>query len=54
MSGNSSDELVKMKFLLTCLDRYLFSVVISNRYLPRSSKENVLSITINGNVTMSR
>ena len=45
-----SDEVVKMEFL----DRYLFSVVIENRYLPRGSKENVLSITITQNVTMSR
>ena len=33
---------------------YLFSVLSGNRYLPRCSKENVLSITITGNVTMSR
>ena len=38
-----SDEVVKMKFLvhLLCLDRYLFSMVSSNRYLPRCNKENV-------------
>ena len=27
------DEVVKMKFLLLCLDRYLFNVVNGNRYL---------------------
>ena len=48
-----SDEVVKMNFLLLCLNRYSFSVVSANRYLPRSSKENVLSTTITGNVTMS-
>ena len=34
----------------------MFSVVSGNRYLPRGSKENILSITITGNVTtcMSR
>ena len=33
---------------------YLFSVVHGNRYLPRDSKENVLSITITitGNVSV--
>ena len=36
------------------LNRYLFSVVNGNRYLPRGSKENVLSITITENVTMPR
>ena len=49
-----SDEVVKMKFLLLCLDRHLFSVVVGNRYPPRGSKENVFSITIIGSVTMSR
>ena len=51
-----SDKVTKMKFLLLCLDRYLFNVVSGNIYLPRCSKENVLSITITGNVTtcMSR
>ena len=46
---NSQNEI----FLL-CLNRYLFSVVNGNRNLPRCSKENVLSITITENVTMSR
>ena len=49
-----SEEVVKMKFVLLCLDRYLFSVVSGNGYLPRGSKENMLSTTITGNVTMSR
>ena len=53
-----SDEVVKISFLLICMDRYQFSVVSGNRsidtYLPRGSKENVLSTTITKNVTMSR
>ena len=49
-----SDKVVKMKNLLLCLDRYLFSVVTGNRYLPRGSEENVLSTTITENVIMSR
>ena len=49
-----SDEVVKMKCLVIYLDRYLFSVVNGNKYLPRGSKENILSITIAGNVTMAR
>ena len=49
-----SDARVKMKCLLLCLDRYLFSVVSGNRHLPRGSKENVLSTAITKNVTMSR
>ena len=48
------DEVVKMKFLLLCLDRYLFSVVIDNRYQPRGSKETVLSTSNTGNITMFR
>ena len=36
------------------MDRYLFCVVSGNRYLPRGSKENVLSATNTGNITMSR
>ena len=48
------DEVVKMKFLERCLDRYVFSVVNGNRYLPRGSKENVLPTTITGNVTIFR
>ena len=49
-----SDEVVKMKFLLLWLDRCLFSVVSGNRYLLRGSKENVLSTSITGNITLSR
>ena len=41
-----------MKFLLLCLDKYLFIVVSSNRYLSRGSKENALSTSITGNVTI--
>ena len=48
-----SDEILKMNFLLIFLDRYLFSVANGNRYLPRVSKENILSATITGNITMS-
>ena len=40
-----SEEEVKIKFLLLCLEKYLFSVV---------SKENVLFSTITRNVTLSR
>ena len=46
MSGNS--------YILLCLDRYLFSVVSGNRYLSNGSKENVLSTTITGNITIPR
>ena len=49
-----SDEVVKMKYLIIFLERYLLNVVIGNRYQPRGSKENVLSNTITGNVTMAR
>ena len=49
-----SDEVTQMNFILLCLDKYLFNVVGHKRYLPRVSKENVLSITITGNVTVSR
>ena len=48
-----SDDVVKMRSLLLCLDRYQFSVVSGNRYLPRGSK-NVVPITITGNVTLCR
>ena len=49
-----SDEVVEMLLLLLCLDRYLFSVNSGKRYLPKGSKQNVLSTTITENVTMSR
>ena len=49
-----SDEVVKMRFLQLCLDRYLFSVVNHSRYLPMGCKENVLSTTTTGNIIMSR
>ena len=48
------DEVEKKKFLLLHLDGYLFSVAHGNRYLPRGNKENVLSTTIAGNVSVSR
>ena len=54
MSDNSykcSDEVVKMKYVLLYLN---ISVLSSNRYLPRGSKENVPSFTITGNISMSR
>ena len=41
-----------MNFLLLCLDRYLFSVISDNKYLPKGSKENVISTTITGNITI--
>ena len=45
-----------MELLLLCLVRYLFSMVHANRFLPRSSKEDVLSrsIIIVGNVSIAR
>ena len=49
-----SDKVVKLKFLLLPLDGNLFSVVTGNRYLPRGGQENVFSITITRNLTMSR
>ena len=48
------DEVGKKNFLLLHLDEYLFSVAHANRYLPRGSKENVLTITIVMNVSVSR
>ena len=47
-----SDEIVKIKFLLLFLVRYLLCVAHGNRYLPRGSKEDVLSITIAVNVSI--
>ena len=49
-----SCEVEKMKFLLLCLDRNLFCVVSSNRYLPRGSNETILSVAITVNITISR
>ena len=46
-----SDEVIK---IFTTVDRCLFSVVNGNGYLHRGSKENVLSTTITGNITISR
>ena len=43
-----------MKFLFLPLDRYLFRVASDKRYLPRGSKENVLSISVIGYVTVCR
>ena len=42
------------KNLLPHLGGCLFSLAHGNRYLPRSSKENVLSITIAANVSVTR
>ena len=47
-------EVAKINFLLLPLDRYLFNVVSGDRYLSRGSKQNELSITITGNVTVHR
>ena len=41
---------VKRKFHFWHLTRYLFSGVNGNRYLPRSSNRNVLSITTTGDI----
>ena len=48
------DEVGKKKYLLLHLDGYLFSMAHDNEYLPRGSKENALSITVAGNVSVSR
>ena len=45
---------VKRKFPLSHLARYLFSGVNGNRYLPRSSNRNVLSINTTGNIFVTR
>ena len=45
------DEVVKSDFPLLSVGWYLFRVVSSNRYLPRSSNENTLCITSTGNVS---
>ena len=46
------DEVVKMKFVLDLdllpVGRYLFNMVSGNRYLPKGSNGNVLSVTITG------
>ena len=47
------DEVVKIKLLLLCLAWYLFSTVHGNKHLPRDSKEDELSITINRNVSVA-
>ena len=47
-----SDEVVKINCPLLSLDRYLLSVVIGDRHIPRGS--NVLSFTIAQNVTVTR
>ena len=43
-----------MNILFPYLVRYLLCVVHGNRYLPRGSKEDVLSITIVGNLSVVR
>ena len=48
------DKAGKKTFLLLHLGEYLFTVVHGNRYLPKDSKEYVISITIVGNVSYSR
>ena len=40
-----------MNILFPYLVRHLFCVVYGNRYLPRGSKEDVLSIIIVGNIS---
>ena len=44
----------KIKFLQPPVDRYLLNTVSSDRHMLRDSKKNVLSVTITGNVTISR
>ena len=48
------DEVEKQIFVLLHLGWYLFSVVHGNRYLLRCSNENVLFITITGNIYVTR
>ena len=50
---NTFPDIVKIKFVLLPLDRYPFREVTS-KYLPRVSKQNVLSETIAGNVSIVR
>ena len=45
------DEVWKKKFLLLHLDGYWFSVTHGNRHLPWGCKQNVLSISIAGNIS---
>ena len=51
-----SDEVVIIKFYYYGQVSIKCGVSVGsvNRYLPRGSNENVLSITVTGNVTMSR
>ena len=49
--GIFPDEVGKKTFLSLHLGGYRFGVAHDNRYLPRSSKENVLS-TFAGNVSI--
>ena len=48
------DVVVKKDVPLLSVSWYLFQVVIGNKYVPRSSNENALYITITGNVFVSR
>ena len=48
------DEIVKIKSPLLPLDRYPFNGMIGDRYLPRGSKESIVSIEITGNEALSR
>ena len=46
-------KVVKAKFLLLLVDRYLFNVVTDDRHIPRDSKETALSATITENVNIN-
>ena len=46
--------MIKKNFPLLSVGWYLFRVVTGNRYLPRGSNENALSITNTGYVSVSR
>ena len=48
------DVVVKKNFPLLSLGGYLFTVVSSNRYLPRGTNENILCITNTCNVFVIR
>ena len=50
----STDTFPNEEEKLLNLGRYLFSVAYGNIYLSRGSKENVLSITIAGNLSVTR
>ena len=48
------DVVVKKILPLLSLGWYLFTVVSYNRYVPKGSNRNALSVTTNGNVSVAR